>query len=37
MKVQASVKRRCSKCKIIRRKGVVIVICSIKKHRQRQG
>ncbi|MCZ7584569.1 MAG: 50S ribosomal protein L36 [Deltaproteobacteria bacterium] len=37
MKVQASVKRRCDKCKVIRRKGVVQIICPVKKHRQRQG
>ncbi|MFA5076638.1 MAG: 50S ribosomal protein L36, partial [Patescibacteria group bacterium] len=28
MKVQASVKKRCIKCKVIRRKGRVMVICS---------
>ncbi len=37
MKVKASVKRMCSKCKIIRRKGVVRVICENPKHKQRQG
>ncbi|MDD5645215.1 MAG: 50S ribosomal protein L36 [bacterium] len=37
MKVKSSVKRRCEKCKIVRRKGVVHVICSNPKHRQRQG
>ena len=37
MKVKASVKARCSKCKIIRRKGVVRVICSNPRHKQRQG
>ncbi len=38
MKVQASVKKRCEYCKIIRRKGVVRVICSRDpKHKQRQG
>jgi large subunit ribosomal protein L36 len=37
MKVQASVKPRCEKCKVIRRKGVVMVICSEPKHKQRQG
>ncbi|MBT3356286.1 50S ribosomal protein L36 [bacterium] len=37
MKVQASVKKRCDKCKIVKRKGVVFVICEIKKHKQRQG
>lgn len=37
MKVQASVKRRCERCKVIRRHGAVIVICSNPKHKQRQG
>jgi large subunit ribosomal protein L36 len=37
MKVRPSVKKICNKCKIIRRKGVVRVICEIKKHAQRQG
>jgi len=37
MKVQASVSKRCVKCKIIRRKGVVRVVCEIPKHKQRQG
>lgn len=37
MKVQTSVKKRCSKCKVIRRKGVVRVICDNPKHKQRQG
>jgi large subunit ribosomal protein L36 len=37
MKVRASVKTMCDKCKLIKRKGVLRVICSIKKHKQRQG
>ncbi len=37
MKVRASVKRICDKCKIIKRKGVVRVICTTRKHNQRQG
>ncbi|HHJ64871.1 MAG TPA: 50S ribosomal protein L36 [Aquifex aeolicus] len=37
MKVRASVKKRCAKCKIIRRKGRVYVICENPKHRQKQG
>jgi len=37
MKVRASVKPICDKCKVIRRQGVVRVICSVKKHKQRQG
>ncbi len=37
MKVRASVKRICNKCKIIKRKGVIRVICKDPKHKQRQG
>jgi large subunit ribosomal protein L36 len=37
MKVSASVKRRCAKCKIVKRKGVIRVICDNPKHKQRQG
>ena len=38
MKVRASVKTICDKCKIVKRKGVVRVICSVDpKHKQRQG
>lgn len=38
MKVRASVKPMCNYCKVIKRKGVVRVICSRNpKHKQRQG
>jgi len=37
MKVRSSVKRICEECKIIKRKGVVRVICSNTRHKQRQG
>ncbi|TAN61986.1 50S ribosomal protein L36 [bacterium] len=37
MKVKSSVKRICDRCKIIRRKSVVRVICTNPKHKQRQG
>jgi len=37
MKVRASVKKICNKCIVIRRKGVVRVICEDPKHKQRQG
>ena len=37
MKVRSSVKKICTKCKIIKRDGVVRVICVIAKHKQRQG
>lgn len=37
MKVRASVKRLCRNCKVIRRHGVVRVICEDPRHKQRQG
>lgn len=37
MKVRSSVKRICEQCRIIRRKGVVRVICTNPRHKQRQG
>jgi len=37
MKVKASVKKICRNCKIIRRNGVVRVICKDPRHKQRQG
>lgn len=37
MKVRPSVKPICEKCKIIKRKGKVMVICQNPKHKQKQG
>lgn len=37
MKVRPSVKPICEKCKIIKRKGKVMVICENPKHKQKQG
>jgi large subunit ribosomal protein L36 len=37
MKVRASVKPMCDKCKVIKRHGRVMVICENPKHKQRQG
>jgi large subunit ribosomal protein L36 len=37
MKVKPSVKKRCAKCKIIRRRNIVRVICGNPRHKQRQG
>jgi large subunit ribosomal protein L36 len=37
MKVRASVKPMCEKCKVIRRGGAVLVICPNPRHKQRQG
>ncbi|MFH1473010.1 MAG: 50S ribosomal protein L36 [bacterium] len=38
MKVKSSVRKICSKCQIVRRKGYVYVICKANaRHKQRQG
>ena len=37
MKVKPSVKKICEKCKIIKRKGRVMVICENPTHKQTQG
>ena len=37
MKVRASVKPICEKCKVIKRKGKVMVICENSKNKQKQG
>ena len=37
MKVRASVKAMCNKCRVIKRRGVVRVVCENPKHKQRQG
>ncbi|MCA9397342.1 50S ribosomal protein L36 [candidate division WWE3 bacterium] len=37
MNVGASVKKRCPKCKIVKRGRVVRVICEDPRHKQRQG
>lgn len=38
MKVRTSVKKLCRSCKILKRNGVVRVICNAEpKHKQRQG
>lgn len=38
MKVRPSVKPMCDKCRIIKREGKVMVICSkYKNHKQKQG
>jgi len=34
---QASVKKICRNCKIVKRKGVLRVICKEARHKQRQG
>ena len=38
MKVRASVKKICRDCKLVRRRGVLFVICNTDpKHKQKQG
>ncbi|GAF91302.1 unnamed protein product, partial [marine sediment metagenome] len=37
MKVRSSVRKMCDKCRVIRRRGVVRIICDNPKHKQRQG
>lgn len=37
MKVRTSVKKICRNCKMIRRRGVLRVICKEARHKQRQG
>ncbi len=37
MKVQASVKKRCKNCKVVKRRGTLYIICETAKHKQRQG
>ena len=37
MKVKASVKRICDKCRVVKRRVVVRIICDNPKHKQRQG
>ncbi|MCL4384450.1 50S ribosomal protein L36 [Patescibacteria group bacterium] len=37
MKVVSSIKRRCKNCKVVIRRGTRRIICSTKKHTQKQG
>ncbi|HEY4493427.1 MAG TPA: 50S ribosomal protein L36 [Candidatus Paceibacterota bacterium] len=37
MRVRASIKKRCPKCKVVRRGGRLYVICVKKRHKQKQG
>ena len=37
MKVRASVKKIGKNCKVVRRQGVVRILCSNPRHKQRQG
>ena len=37
MKVRASVKKMCVKCRVVRRRRVLRILCENPKHKQRQG
>nr|YP_010022340.1 ribosomal protein L36 [Elaeocarpus japonicus]YP_010044262.1 ribosomal protein L36 [Elaeocarpus braceanus]YP_010193739.1 ribosomal protein L36 [Elaeocarpus decipiens]YP_010349367.1 ribosomal protein L36 [Elaeocarpus hainanensis]YP_010413173.1 ribosomal protein L36 [Elaeocarpus glabripetalus]YP_010431931.1 ribosomal protein L36 [Elaeocarpus grandiflorus]YP_010703538.1 ribosomal protein L36 [Elaeocarpus duclouxii]YP_010705168.1 ribosomal protein L36 [Elaeocarpus serratus]UDH57448.1 ribosoma len=37
MKIRASVRKICENCRLIRRRGRIIVICSNPRHKQKQG
>jgi len=37
VKVKPSVKKICNKCRVIRRHGRVMIICTDPRHKQRQG
>ncbi|MFH2105523.1 MAG: 50S ribosomal protein L36 [Parcubacteria group bacterium] len=37
MKVRTSVKKICDKCRVVRRKGTVFIVCDNPRHKQRQG
>jgi large subunit ribosomal protein L36 len=37
MKVRPVVRKRCEKCRLIRRKGILRIICKNPKHKQKQG
>ncbi|MBI5881624.1 MAG: 50S ribosomal protein L36 [Elusimicrobia bacterium] len=37
MKVRASVKPICQKCRVVKRSGVLRVLCKNPKHKQKQG
>nr|WCD66998.1 ribosomal protein L36 [Impatiens morsei] len=36
MKIRTSVRKICEKCRLIRRRGRILVICSNRRHKQRQ-
>nr|YP_009751940.1 ribosomal protein L36 [Cyclanthera pedata]QIT04758.1 ribosomal protein L36 [Cyclanthera pedata]QWQ50129.1 ribosomal protein L36 [Cyclanthera pedata] len=37
MKIRASIRQICEKCRLIRRRRRIMVICSNPRHKQRQG
>lgn len=36
MKIRASVRKICKNCRLVRRKGKILIICKNPKHKQRQ-
>nr|YP_010981752.1 ribosomal protein L36 [Lygodium circinatum]UYR96126.1 ribosomal protein L36 [Lygodium circinatum] len=37
MKIRASIRKMCEKCRLIRRRRQIMVICINPRHKQRQG
>ncbi|MBW7960341.1 50S ribosomal protein L36 [Microgenomates bacterium UTCPR1] len=37
MKISSSIKKMCAKCKMVKRKGRLYVVCSNVKHKQKQA
>nr|UTS57027.1 ribosomal protein L36 [Schizaea tenella] len=37
MKIRASIRRMCEKCRLIRRRRQIVIVCINPKHKQRQG
>nr|QGU84363.1 ribosomal protein L36 [Casearia velutina] len=37
MKIRASARKICEKCRLIRRRGRILIICPNSRHKQRQG
>nr|UDZ61067.1 ribosomal protein L36 [Sagittaria guayanensis] len=37
MKTKASVRKICKRCRLVHRRGRILVICPKSKHKQRQG
>ncbi|MDO8729827.1 MAG: 50S ribosomal protein L36 [Candidatus Omnitrophota bacterium] len=37
MKVKASIRRICERCRVVKRSRVIRVICTNPRHKQRQG
>nr|YP_009752109.1 ribosomal protein L36 [Dendrosicyos socotranus]QIT05519.1 ribosomal protein L36 [Dendrosicyos socotranus] len=37
MKIRASIRKICEKCRLIRRRRRIMIICSNPRHKQRQG